>query len=441
MRERQLRDRIPIRETATARGPTIEREKWRRLRRQQRDVWVLNARRIRFAMRRASSTCIRFDQSTEPRQLRGSLPARGAVLLLACAMLSTAGACTPPRVPLPGASGCTGLFTDVELLPVSREERVALVQETAGITRKRLRARLRENYYRIAYEEGGGESHESLSAFLDRRLARERVPSAVLVTIDVDRLEFVTEPEPAKLQALREAVSQAQLPLARRLDRVTRSVAAAAPGREVTSHLDARLGLNAGAELGFTSRRVLIGPELVLLAGSADALAFVISHEVAHIVRDHTRITALQDMMIAILTLGYTFRSPNDTIAGILSHGTMPAFNRDKECEADYYALQYMRTASYDPAAAAPFLRLLGAVADEADETVVPVFSSYPSDAERIIRLEQWAGLPEAPDLPVLAWDRDKSTSQAVRTLETYRAEEAVRAFGIIMRSPVSVLE
>jgi predicted Zn-dependent protease len=137
----------------------------------------------------------------------------------------------------------------------------------------------------------------------------------------------------AQRQAFRRAVTDARKPLEQRLDRVAAKMTAAAARPAVTWKLDARRRLNAGAEIGFGLRPILVGPSLVLLAESEDALAFVIGHELAHVVHHHTKLKAAQDLFIDVLTFGYGSGAAGEALAGILSQGSVPAFNRDKECE------------------------------------------------------------------------------------------------------------
>jgi predicted Zn-dependent protease len=194
----------------------------------------------------------------------------------------------------------------------------------------------------------------------------------------------------------------------------------------VTYRLDARLRLNAGAEVGFRSRRILVGPSLVLLAESEDALAFVLGHELAHVVHHHTKFKAAQDLLVHALTFGYGGGAPGEAIAGVLSQGSMPAFNRDKECEADYYALQYMRAAGYRPEAVAEFWKVLLALRPQTSRQRIPFVSGRPPEAERVLRLARWADV----DLLSPAPSFDGGAPAAMRDLSP---KDAIESFGLVL--------
>ena len=226
------------------------------------------------------------------------------------------------RLPDPG--GCTGVFTSVDVPALSAEERRALPPQAPAIPPAALRRALDANYYALAYAESGTAEGESLSNFAHRARMHTRVPPAVLSTITFDDRTLGTELTTAELARLTEAVHAARAPLARRLDRMILELTPDGDEPPVTAHLDARLGLNAGAEIGFASRRILVGPELVLLARQDDELAFVLGHEIAHVVREHTWQKAFQETLMGILTGGYTWFARDRIASGILSHGTLP---------------------------------------------------------------------------------------------------------------------
>jgi hypothetical protein len=337
-------------------------------------------------------------------------------------------------LPRPSLGGCGGLFTTVALPYVTGAEQRALEGAVPHLSASALNLRLRQNYYRILDEEQGGGLGAAREAYVTRMLSEEPAPPGLLAGVQLGALQFAVEPSSARRRALRQAVLSARAPLAQRLDHVTIRMASAAGVPAVTCRLDARLRLNAGAEVGFRSRRILVGPSLVLLAESEDALAFVIGHELAHVVHHHTKLKAAQDLFIDVLTFGYGSGVAGEALAGILSQGSMPAFNRDKECEADYYALQYMRAAGYRPAVAAELWKVVFALRPVTSHQIIPFVSGRPPEAERVLRLARWAEVDllrdaspgRLPDLP----PSEGTEPVAIRDLSP---EDAVESFGVVL--------
>src|SRR2546427_4355473 len=72
------------------------------------------------------------------------------------------------------------------------------------------------------------------------------------------------------------AVSEAQTPLRRRLERVGGRIAAAAGRPDITFVLDPSVGLNAVAPAGLHSQGIFVGPSLVILAESEGELAMAL---------------------------------------------------------------------------------------------------------------------------------------------------------------------
>jgi Peptidase family M48 len=361
---------------------------------------------------------------------------RRSIVALAVAAFAVGAGCAEKlaSAPRPLLEGCGGLFTSVALPRVTSDEQRALEESVPHLTERELNLRLRGNYYRIVYDEGGSSTSESREAFVTRMLSEEHAPPGLLAGVVLKSLRFAAVPTPEQRRALRRAVAEARRPLARRLNRVAATLAAAAGQPDVTCRLDARLRLNAGAEVGFTSRRILVGPSLVLLAESEDALAFVIGHELAHVVHHHTRFRAVQDLFVRTLTLGYGTGVAGDAIVGVLSQGSLPAFNRDQECEADYYALGYMRKAGYRPEAAAEFWKAVLALRPTTSREKVPFLSERPPEAERVLRLARWTQVHIFRDSSAdPSWDLRRFEDIGPGTVQDLSSEDAIESFGVVL--------
>jgi len=135
-----------------------------------------------------------------------------------------------------------------------------------------------------------------------------------------------------------------------------------------------------------------------------------------------------------MVTLGYGSGVAGEAIAGILSQRSVPAFNRDKECEADYYALLYMQTAGYRPGAAAGFWKVVLALRPTTSRQKVPFVSGYPPEAERVLRLAGWAEVdvlrdPSTGPLP----DPQPSEGAGAATVQDLSPEDVVESFGAVL--------
>ena len=174
---------------------------------------------------------------------------------------------------------------------------------------------------------------------------------------------------------------------------------------------------NAGALHGFDSRHIVVGPKVILLAESEDALAWLLGHEVAHITNHHTTIGAVQDLLVGTLEFtskvalavanaaactqgscmtGQELRDSMAgaaTITGAVARGAINAtgLDRDQEREADYYGLQYAVRAGYRPEAAVTVTRQMLAYEQGAGSSFeIPFLRDHPTWPERVVRVEKW---------------------------------------------------
>jgi predicted Zn-dependent protease len=141
----------------------------------------------------------------------------------------------------------------------------------------------------------------------------------------------------------------------------------------------------------------ILGP-----AQSAEGLATVLGHEVAHAVAEHgaERIfreeltnTAVQFAAGAFADDPVEFRN----IAGLLGAGAQVGlslpWSRDQESEADHIGLIFMARAGFDPRAAVTFWERM-AKATEGQKRPPEYLSTHPESDTRIQQIKEW--LPEA---------------------------------------------
>lgn len=328
--------------------------------------------------------------------------------------------------------GCAGMYTRVPLPSVSSQEERAVEGATPAMGTQQLEDLMRRSYYAIAYEEAGGTDGRARADFVSTSIAREPLSPVRLVALAPKVLAEVADREgPSASMMLSEAVAKAQAPLRRRLERIGRNVSRAAGRSDIVFVLDPTQGLNAGAPSGFATRTVLVGPQMLLLAETEDALALLLGHEVAHITQEHTRTLAVQNALVTTLQIagavaiavvnvaacqrgghcatGDELRNSAAaaaTLTGVVVNGTLTAagFGRDEEREADYYGLQYAKGAGYRPEEAAVFFRrLLAYEKGTRGAFEIPFLRDHPATAERVVRLEKWSAAPPADGPSVVA--------------------------------------
>lgn len=302
--------------------------------------------------------------------------------------------------------GCAGTFTRAPMPSVSWQEQRAIEAATPALDAQNLVALLRRNYYLIAFRELGGSPTESANDYATRMIANETtLPWSVFASVTPEQLRLLAQQNPAEVSAAAiQVVTVAQAPLHQRVRRIGSAVAARAGRSDVTFELDPGVGLNAAAAPG---GRVLVGPQLVMLAASDDELAFVLGHELGHIVRGHLQAKATQSAIVqtvaiiaALAAASDCQRNPNcippaaaAALGGLATRGAIEAtgYNRDMEREADYQGLHYAAAAGYRPEAAGDFLRQILAVHRGAGRAfTIPFLTSHPADAERVGRISKW---------------------------------------------------
>jgi predicted Zn-dependent protease len=131
---------------------------------------------------------------------------------------------------------------------------------------------------------------------------------------------------------------------------------------------------------------------LALCQGDAAAIAFVLGHEMGHVVRRH----AVDRVMTSSVLTGTLGRLP---VGGLLGRSLIQlassllnqGYSRDQELEADAFGVRVARCAGFDPQGAVRLLdrldRLAGRTADPAG--VSRYFSSHPPFGERIAAINR----------------------------------------------------
>ena len=163
-------------------------------------------------------------------------------------------------------------------------------------------------------------------------------------------------------------------------------------------------------------------------------LAAVLGHEIVHAAARHGAKGVERGMLLqgAVITTGLLARDSD--YAGLILGGAQLAagllsqkYGRDAERESDYYGIQYMSRAGYDPRAAVSlqevFVRLSG---KRSSDWISGLFASHPPSQERVANNKRTAAaLPPGGTLNRKRYQ--KQTAHLKRTKPAYEAHDKGR--------------
>ncbi len=138
----------------------------------------------------------------------------------------------------------------------------------------------------------------------------------------------------------------------------------------------------------FVTRRLL-----ELCGADHDGLAFVLGHEMGHVVRRH----AIERMMANTFVSGVLGRLPlaggvlRGQVAAVLSTLLHQGYSREQELDADASGVELARAAGFDAAGASRILLRLGA-GGGADPLLAGYFASHPPLDERLAQIKAVTG-------------------------------------------------
>lgn len=120
-----------------------------------------------------------------------------------------------------------------------------------------------------------------------------------------------------------------------------------------------------------------------------DETAFILAHEMAHVLRSHSVNRLITSEVVQLLSRGSPVRGlVKPVLARLIRQLVTQGYSRRQEFEADEAAVKIARVAGYDPEAA---IRLFQRLQEQATEpgAVAGYFSSHPSLASRIERIRK----------------------------------------------------
>ncbi len=142
---------------------------------------------------------------------------------------------------------------------------------------------------------------------------------------------------------------------------------------------------------------IFVAPALVELAGGdRDELAFVVAHEMAHVIRRHAIDRLLGQKALSAVSLATpATRTIAPWLRSVGVRWLENAYSRELEFEADELGARLMRAAGFDPAAAVRMLQRLGALDAHADPLGLGGYlSTHPPVPDRIRHLRERLELP-----------------------------------------------
>jgi predicted Zn-dependent protease len=135
---------------------------------------------------------------------------------------------------------------------------------------------------------------------------------------------------------------------------------------------------------------VFVTGSLLDLCGSqVDELAFVLAHEMAHVVRGHAMERMVSGAVLNVASrASLAGRMMSKSVLNAAMAMLQRAYSRDQELDADAFAARLMVSAGLDPLAGASVLTKLAEHADEPG-VLSAYFSTHPPLTERVERIRR----------------------------------------------------
>jgi len=135
---------------------------------------------------------------------------------------------------------------------------------------------------------------------------------------------------------------------------------------------------------------------LILAADNEAELAGVMAHEISHVVLRHAtrEMTRANYVSYATIPLIFVINSwgvyeATNIAMSLALPVTFMKFSRDFEAQADYFGLQYMYKAGYDPQAFIAFFEKVKALEKEKPGALAKAFATHPQTPDRILKSQE----------------------------------------------------
>ncbi len=135
---------------------------------------------------------------------------------------------------------------------------------------------------------------------------------------------------------------------------------------------------------------------LLLAAGEEDQIAGVMAHEIAHVAARHWASQVTKAAILQYATIPLIFTPLSYPVYAGASEAfnfgvplTFLKFSRSAEAEADYFGIEYMYKAGYDPNSYVAFFGKIMQEERRQPGSVPKVFLDHPPTSERIARSEE----------------------------------------------------
>lgn len=179
----------------------------------------------------------------------------------------------------------------------------------------------------------------------------------------------------------------------------------------ITLHVVANGDVNA---FSLPDRHLVVNSGLILYCASADELAGVVAHEIAHMERRHVMKKMVKEIGLGMLATIAGGKSTGEILRQVARTLSSTAFDREHESEADSVSVRYLQSARIDPTGLANFLfRLSGEKGDVAKE--FEWLSTHPNSGDRaaaILKLRDEGKVAAESAVSGSAW---KAYQQVIR--------------------------
>lgn len=136
---------------------------------------------------------------------------------------------------------------------------------------------------------------------------------------------------------------------------------------------------------------------LLDLLETDDEIAFVLAHEIGHVVGRHSIKRLQANWGANLLLIGSTqVETSNDSVGtvSLMLAQIISGYAKEDEFLADKLATEYLKKANFDPAAGIEVLKKLEKAREEESPHRISYFRSHPFAAQRIRRIKQTLGKP-----------------------------------------------